>query len=63
MEKYIWEGSPSQKSVDLILGLSQGEGDPVPLSPEVEKYREVVVSLLNEGMDTGHMIIHDILKI
>jgi hypothetical protein len=49
MERYIWEGSVSQKTVDQILGMAQGEGDPVPLTPVVEKYRDAVIALHNEG--------------
>jgi len=46
MEKYVWEGSISQKKMDQILGPSQVQG---ALMPSVVKYKDAVVSLHNEG--------------
>ncbi len=50
MEKYIWDGSVSQKTVDKILGQSHKAEESAALAPTIEQYRNAVTTLHNEGI-------------
>lgn len=44
-ERYVWQGSPSEAALKVI---SAAKGEPVP-EADVEKYRDAVAELHNEG--------------
>lgn len=44
-ERYVWQGSPSEAALKVIAA---AKGEPVP-EADVEKYRDAVAELHNEG--------------
>jgi len=51
MEKYVWDGSISQKKVAQILSLDYKDGQPFPTTPTIDKYVDATTMLHNDGED------------